>query len=327
MPNILVTGVGSVMGHSIFDVLVRRNDPDFNIFLTNSEMEPPAALVCRELNLGYNFSLSPTAVNPEYKAWMKSHIEANSIDIIYPGTQHELPKLSELRDLDYPVACPGFEIVSLCSSKYSLAELFEADGVSHPKTRKWIKGESNIEDFIGFLAKPNSGSASRGIYLIDRRNQDSVKEVMDSSTIDYILQEFIEGNEYTCSVFLDKFSKDLSVLQLERTLSPDGSSLNGIVRDDEIIRQYLREIVEVLGRHGFDFGHLNVQLRLSKNGPQLFEINPRLSSTESPKDRLGFSTVLAYFSNIVLQEAFRFSQPKPGSFFKRYYSEAISIVE
>lgn len=324
MPNILVTGVGSVMGHSIFDVLARRSNASSKIFLTNSEPNPPAELLSRTLDGDFQFFLSPTAASIDFNPWITRFIEENSIDIIYPGTQHELPKLSALRDLGFPVASPGYEVVTLCSSKFSLAQVFEREAISHPKTWKWDKVNSNISDFVGFLAKPNSGSASRGIYVIDEENQETVKKIMDAAATEYIIQEYIEGSEYTCSVYLDKFSRKLNTLQLERTLSPDGSSLNGIVRSNAEIDQYLNEIVVLLSKHGFDYGHLNVQLRLGKNGPQLFEINPRLSSTESPKDKLGFSTVLAYFSNIVLNQEFSLNQPKVGAFFKRYYSDLVS---
>ena len=39
-------------------------------------------------------------------------------------------------------------------------------------------------------------------------------------------------------------------------------------------------------------GSINIQLRLTKNGPRVFEINPRFSSTALMRHRIGFSDVL-----------------------------------
>lgn len=39
-------------------------------------------------------------------------------------------------------------------------------------------------------------------------------------------------------------------------------------------------------------GSMNIQLRLTENGPRVFEINPRFSSTVLMRHRMGYTDVL-----------------------------------
>jgi carbamoyl-phosphate synthase large subunit len=50
------------------------------------------------------------------------------------------------------------------------------------------------------------------------------------------------------------------------------------------VEHYLRQIAEALTLHG----SINVQLKMTRNGPVAFEINPRFSSTVVFRHLLGF---------------------------------------
>ena len=142
----------------------------------------------------------------------------------------------------------------------------------------------------------------------------------------WIVQEYLEGDEYTCSVYRDKLNHSVKSLVMRRELSPDGASISGVVEHNDEIESYLADVVTALVEFGWDFGNINVQLRHSGSGTSLFEINPRLSSTESPKAKMGFDTVTAFFRNIVDIETSNLAVPTPGTAFLRYYSDIIYKV-
>jgi predicted ATP-grasp superfamily ATP-dependent carboligase len=176
-----------------------------------------------------------------------------------------------------------------------------------------------------FIVKPRSGSASRGIQVLDKIGVEKFASSI-SNPESWIVQEYLDGIEYTCSVYRDRITQSVSTLVMQRELSPDGASISGVVEHNGKINQYLAEVVDALVEYGWDFGNLNIQLRSSDSGVSLFEINPRLSSTESPKAKMGFDTVSAYFQNIVLGQTSNLLAPKAGTSFLRYYSDIIYTV-
>ncbi|HCJ7615415.1 TPA: ATP-grasp domain-containing protein, partial [Vibrio cholerae] len=247
------------------------------------------------------------------------------VDIIYPGTQHELNVLSKLNDRLGIVACPDNTTAKNCLDKANTTELLERNGIPTPKSIRVYNGLPDFypKDFPVIL-KPNSSSASRNVFKCnDLQELSSALEEYKSLKIkDAVIQNYLSGPEFTCGVYLDKFSKQISSICFERVLTEDGASLYGEVIDDAEIKKYLGDVVRSFQLSSdFEYGHINVQLRNTAEGPMLFEINGRLSSTEAPKSMLGFNSVEAYFYNIVLGMPYDKFSPKIGRKFIRYYEE------
>ena len=82
---------------------------------------------------------------------------------------------------------------------------------------------------------------------------------------------------------------------------------------------YLKKIVNVLGV----IGSVNIQLILTKEGPLLFEINPRLSGTIVFRDKIGFKDLRWWISDTLGLKVARYYPPKNGIKFYRGYTEYI----
>lgn len=326
--NVLITGAGSVMGQSIYKALSKSHHAiEINLFVTNSV----------ELGAAFQFSgeslccfksqkniVCPLARNPEYLSFIDQLICKYKIDIVYPGTQHELLALSSFSKWRDIIACPNIETVENCLDKASTTEVLESIGISGPDTVRVVNGvlERSV-DFPAIL-KPNSSSASRNIFKCDNSSE------LDKALIEYsslgiksaVVQSYLSGPEMTCGLYLDRYSSIASSIIFERELSEDGASLYGQVVENSNISQYLDRVIKAfVEKSKFKFGHLNIQLRLTNNGPFLFEINGRLSSTEAPKAHLGFNSVEAYFYNVVLKKPYVNFSPNVGKKFIRYYEE------
>ena len=71
---------------------------------------------------------------------------------------------------------------------------------------------------------------------------------------------------------------------IKRDLGGTGCTVSGEVVCDEDIKSYVLEICRKL----YLSGSLNLQLRLTKRGPVLFEMNPRFSSTVMFRHKLDY---------------------------------------
>ena len=68
-------------------------------------------------------------------------------------------------------------------------------------------------------------------------------------------------------------------------------------------------------------GSINIQLRMTKNGPILFEINPRLSGTLVFRDKMGFHDLRWWIADLLNLDNISYKQPEEGVKFFRGYKE------
>ena len=92
--------------------------------------------------------------------------------------------------------------------------------------------------------------------------------------------------EITCALYKTK-THEFTSIQFERLLVGGLTGWARVIKDDAVTN-----LLGVIA-DGLDFkGSINVQLRITKKGPLVFEINPRFSSTAYMRHKLGFTDVL-----------------------------------
>ena len=94
--NILITGAGSVMGQSILKAIDFIQDEfSLNVYLTNSDSLGASFYFNNMKNCKTIKNLIvPLANDDNYLNAIDKYIKDYEIDVIFPGTQHELRKLS-----------------------------------------------------------------------------------------------------------------------------------------------------------------------------------------------------------------------------------------
>jgi carbamoyl-phosphate synthase large subunit len=105
---------------------------------------------------------------------------------------------------------------------------------------------------------------------------------------DSIIQEYLSppSEEYTCGLYKTPNEKP-HVLILKRRLAGGLTGQAEVVWDEKIY-DYCSKIAD-----GLDLkGSINIQLIRTAEGPIIFEINPRFSSTAIFRDHLGFKDVI-----------------------------------
>ena len=158
-----------------------------------------------------------------------------------------------------------------------------------------IDSDTRIKKLKG-SNRPINSQLDRIQMLVAIKYVDKVIVFSNDDELDYlakrhpeaILQELLEPDdrEVTCAVYRRRDGEVTSLLMLRR-LSGGFTGWAKVIKDDETSR-----MCDVIAQ-GLDLrGSMNIQLRLTAQGPRVFEINPRFSSTVLMRHRLGFSDVL-----------------------------------
>lgn len=327
MLNILITGAGSVMGQSIYralcqsqyreQILVHFFNSDFKgagFYFNSSDRSHSITIV--------NTVICPLASAANYTEFLSDYIAENKIDLLFSGTQHEIEKIADLNESLQIAAVLPPSLLKLTLDKHLTMQTLRKHRVETPFS--YTLKEAVMQNIDGcVIIKPNFSSASRNVYKATGLTE--LKTIADlipeSEWQRYVCQEFLDGDEFTCSAYLDRYSQRKSFMVMKRELSPDGASVFGEIVYDEQINQYLQRVLTAFQAEGLKFGHLNVQLRKTNVGPRLFEINGRLSSTEAPKAHFNFNTVEAFLENIYFRKPAERLNPQTNGSFIRYYDE------
>lgn len=158
------------------------------------------------------------------------------------------------------------EVLEICQDKWKTYHFFTSCGFKTPTT--WLKDTlPNNVSFPVFI-KPLNGMGSRGAQKVDTVEQ---LEFVLRQNIDLLIQEFIQGIEYTLDVLADLEGRVVSVVPRERLEVRAGEvSKSRTVYRKDLIEQG-KFIVEKLGAIG------PVTVQCIDNGKDVYwlEVNPR----------------------------------------------------
>ena len=281
MIKVLVTGVGGGVGQGIIKSL--KLIKDLNIYIVSADMSELASGL-----YGGDYSyLVPAASDEFYFDRIEEICIEQNIDFYFPGTDVELINCAKFSDeikkkLNVEIIVSPISVIEIADDKYKTVEFLKGNNFSYPVT--WLPEEVDWSVMkFPLIVKPRVGCRSIGVHLV--RNLDEAKNAIKSLS-DPIVQEYIDGDEYTCTVAI--YNNNVSdVLCLRRDLR-SGDTFRAFPIKSEVIENYVREIALKIGISG----SCNFQLRVTSTGePKLFEINSRFSGTTPFCSYLGFNPV------------------------------------
>jgi carbamoyl-phosphate synthase large subunit len=167
-----------------------------------------------------------------------------------------------------------------------------------PFAKSWLAGEYDCSE-QEIIAKPREGRGSRGL-IINPENPNNLPT-------DYIIQPLYKGKEITTAIYVNKVGQLHGLFTMERILT------NGTTTEAKVIFQYdaeLKVIAEKMIALGGLVGSFNIQSIVSSEGQIMpFEINCRISGTNSIRHNLGFQDVKYAIQEYLLNESP--DEPKP----------------
>ncbi|MCG8508324.1 MAG: ATP-grasp domain-containing protein [Rhodospirillales bacterium] len=217
---------------------------------------------------------APLTTDPGYLDRLQEICAEEEVSVIIPTIDDELVLMGHAR--------PEFEkigvniIISpprtseICNDKWQTFQFFTEQGVPTPKT--WLPGDLpniNTLTFPLFL-KPRMGRGSVNTFTI--KNKRELKFFLQYVR-DPIVQEFLEGPEYTLDTFADFEGRILSVVPRHRLWVRSGVMDKGRTEN----KQELIDIGIDVAKKLNIVGPTNIQVKYKKDQPMVFEVNPRFS--------------------------------------------------
>ena len=270
--KILVTGANGDIGESVGRVL-KEEFKNFVIHGTDCNGIYPGKFIFEEI------ITLPHADDLDYKKNIIKLLE--KYDLIIPTSEFEIKAISNFSteiDISSILILPKIYL-DIFFKKYKTISFLKEHNILAPET-KYINQIKECD--LPIYIKPNQGAGGKGNRLLENKFDLQSAKLLPNK--DWVAQEYLNGdeNEYTCVIF--KFNEKIQTLQLKRKLFGDRTGIAEVVNNNEI-KSLLEKLSLII-----DFnGSINIQLKLTKNGPMIFEINPRLSSTVMMRNKIGFN--------------------------------------
>jgi len=214
--------------------------------------------------------ISPRIMEEEYIPFLLEICKKEKVDLVIPTIDTDLKILSEKKEefakVSTKALVSAIDKIDLCRNKNFTAEYFLSLGLSAPKTFN-SADKYNLE-FPAFI-KPKDGSSSINAYKVEGEEQ---LFQLANKLKDYVVQPFIEGEEYTVDVFCDFLGNPILITPRKRIAVRAGEVIKTeICQIDDIIEE-----IKILVKDFRPYGPITVQLIRDKNGRNWYiEINPR----------------------------------------------------
>jgi len=214
----------------------------------------------------------PLASDPGYFDEVLQIAVAERVNLVIPTIDDELPGFADVREQfeanGISVAVSPFETTLICNDKFATCQTLRDSGVTAAAT--WLPGGLPEKFTFPLFVKPRLGRGGVGAFPIrDRRQLDFFVDYVD----DAVVQEYLDGPEYTIDMLCDFSGRPLSIVPRERVVIRAGVIDRGrTVKDARLI-----DLAAACARAMRFAGAINIQCRVVDGHPVVFEINPRFS--------------------------------------------------
>lgn len=218
----------------------------------------------------YFFVVPPCSDFGYKKAILDVCIKEN-IDIIVSVHDQECIILDDIRDelkkLGVVLMLPEKRVLDICNDKWQTYKFFMENGIDSPKS--FLIPDEASARFPLFI-KPRVGMGSQNSYKVDTEEE---LGFYYSHIFNPIIQQYVEGTEYTLDCICDNDGNVISIVpRLRMEVKAGEVQKSKAVKDEQIIQKG-KEVCEKLKY----MGPLTIQCFKTGTGEILFtEINPRM---------------------------------------------------
>jgi len=314
--NVLVTGVGAIIGYGIIRNLL-KSKYTCHVIGIDIFSDAVGQYWCNKFIKGVR------ADSIDFIEFINSTVINEKIDIVIPGIEQDLEAMVQ-----------NFDKMSK-NAKYALNNkaLFDIFN-DKQKTYDYLKQEAELipnlyfEDSLfekasselglPFILKQNVSYASKGVAVINSKEE--YDKYFDEFSTKCMIQKKmnIKDSEYTCSIFGLGDGSFVNPICLQRELSLDGSTRKATNIDiDEILLKSLQSICK---KCKFE-GATNLQFIKSEDKYFLLEINARVSSSTSMREQFGINEAEMILDYYLFDKVPETKEQKKGTII-RYIEDA-----
>ena len=249
--------------------------------------------------------------------------KAEEIKLIVPTIDTELLIMAENKELienetNAKVLISDLSVIKTCRNKINTNKFFEENGFLVPKeiTLEDIKNK-NYE--FPLFTKPFNGSSSVNTFKVSNDNElEFFIDYIDNP----IIQDFIEGKEYTIDAFIDFDGVPITIVPRERLATRSGEISKGkIVKDRELINE-VKKVIDALK----PIGHITIQCMRTKKGIEFIEINPRFGGGAPMSIKAGANSPLNLYK-ILKGEKLKYNEDYLDNMLALRFDDSIFLDE
>lgn len=241
------------------------NKIDGRVIVTDNSPLAPA------LYLADKYYLTPRINDDGYIERILEICQIENVKIIIPLLENGFTIFNQARRLlensGIKLLLSSESVIEICKDKYKLYQYFKGEGIPTPET--YLPEDLNGKILFPLFIKPGTGQGSKNTFMINNKNE---LNFFLGFVKNPIIQEYIEGEEYTVDILSDQDGRVLSVVPRKRLEVRAGEVSKAVtVKNKELINMAVN-IIEGLGI----IGPSNLQVKVLPDGEvKVIEINPR----------------------------------------------------
>lgn len=269
--KILVTGIGGNVAHGVIRTI---SSLGYDVSLVGIDVKAVSGgnHLC-DKTFQVPFSSSANYIPAIIKICKKE-----KIDLIIPTTDHETYYLALAKEKLPTLASSDADVAHTFLNKYKTWLALKKLSIPFAETRLPSEYKNEFKEII---VKPAEGVGSKGIQI----NPKNPKSFPDS----YIIQKLYKGKEITTAFYVTKQRKLLGDITLARFLYHGTTTICEVIfKYDNALKKIIKKIMD-----NFNIkGSCDIQSIVTSEGEVIpFELNCRLSGTNSIRGQFGFEDV------------------------------------
>jgi nucleoside-diphosphate-sugar epimerase len=303
--NVGITAVGSGVGQSIVDSC-RLSSLPLHLVGYDTSALAYGACDCQVQHL------LPPSRAPDYPDVLLAACRDHDVSILIPGLDLDLPVLAEnaprFEAAGIRVLVGGIEFVRLCRDKRLWSQTLSAvcrhilPGFS---PREAVDAIASGQIAFPLIAKPSGGSATAGVRIV--RAADDLGQLPEEYVVQPYAMPRIDDPDHSvlCEAISQRRLVQVSEISCQWLISATGDVLGHMATrnrlkagvpievvpiDDKPYWEALQPLIPLLLSYGMR-GPVNIQGRMTAEGPRFFEMNGRFTGISGLRAKLGFNEV------------------------------------
>lgn len=215
------------------------------------------------------FFVIPRCDDKDYISELLRIATENEVKLILPLYEKEFGILCDNREIfeqkGIKILLSDKVIIDICNNKLNTQDFFEKEGILAP----------SLTEHAPAVIKPVDGMGSKDVFVVDNDAELEAAKVLSHSN--YIVQEKIDGTEYTIDVLCDFKGNVVAAVPRVRLEVRSGEVAKSRTEKNEEVICKTKELVNKLNKYGTVIGPITIQCFVTNDNKIVFlEINPRV---------------------------------------------------
>ncbi|HXU94935.1 MAG TPA: ATP-grasp domain-containing protein [Candidatus Nitrosotalea sp.] len=303
--NVLVTASGGIVAQGIMKCLKNSNERKksntiYKIFATDTNAKAPGLY-----RADVGILIPPVTAANYLKSIIKICIE-KKIKAIFIGSDEELLPLTKAKEeienkTGAIVISNPLEVVLNASDKWKTYEFLKEHNLPRADSSLLQDQVKFIKEYeFPIVVKPREGHGSLHFYVVHNTKElENATNAIRNAGWRPLLQEYLSGDdsEFTTGITVGQDGKIMSSISMKKTLK-GGQTYKAFINDFRDVRKSAEQVAIKIGARGA----INIQSKMIKGKPKIFEINARFSATLPLRAVAGINEPDIVFRNMVLGE-------------------------